>query len=164
MNCKELVYLLGDYFDGSMEPHLREELGEHIRQCDVCNNFLKTYDKTRILCRSIRCDEIPEEVREKLRSFVVEKAKEHRGDIERYMTCTIEERRQFARELVDRFGRGELTPAMTAVAEEHARHCPVCAPFLKPGFVAAGELPADVVDHLADLADELPPGDFPFGD
>src|SRR5512138_2535076 len=164
MNCKELVYLLGDYFDGSMEPHLREELGEHIRQCDVCNNFLKTYDKTRILCRSIRCDEIPEEVREKLKAFVVEKALAHRGDIERYMTCTPEDRIRFARELVDRFGRGELTPAMTSVAEEHARHCPTCAPFLKEGAVSPETIPPEVVDHLADLADELPPGDFPFGD
>jgi hypothetical protein len=164
MNCKELVYLLGDYFDGSMEPHLREELGAHIRECAVCSSFLNTYDKTRILCRSIRCEEIPSEVRDKLRAFVVEKAKEHRPDIERYMTCTPEDRRRFAREVVDRFGRGELNPAMADVAAEHGRRCPACAPFLKAGAPASGPLPPEVVDHLADLAEELPPGEFPFGD
>ena len=118
MNCKELVYLLGDYFDGSMEPHLREELGEHIKMCDVCSSFLNTYDKTRILCRSIRCDEIPPEVRDRLRAFVVEKAREHRDDIARYMTCTPEERQRFARELVDRFAGGGLNPAMADVAAQ----------------------------------------------
>ncbi len=164
MNCKELVYLLGDYFDGSMEPHLRQELGEHIKLCDVCTNFLKTYDKTRILCRSIRCDEIPPEVRDQLKAFVVQKAREHRADIERYTTCTIEERILFARRLVDLFASGDLPPALTSIAEQHAHHCAACAPFLKTGVVPPGSIPAEVVDHLADLADELPPGDFPFGD
>ena len=164
MNCKELVYLLGDYFDGSMEPHLREELGVHIRECEVCCSFLKTYDKTRILCRSMRGEEIPPEVREKLRAFVVSKAREHRGDIDRYVTCTPEERKRFARELIDRYSRGELPPAMTSVAAQHARHCPGCAPYLKEGATPPDPIPPGVVDHLADLAEELPPGEFPFGD
>ncbi len=164
MNCKELVYLLGDYFDGSMEPHLRDELGEHIKLCDVCTSFLKTYDKTRILCRSIRCEEIPDEVREQLKAFVAQKAREHRADIERYTTCTIEERQQFARQLVGLFASGDLPPAMTEVAAHHARHCAQCAPYLKPGSVAPATIPPEVVDHLADLAEELPPGEDPFGD
>lgn len=164
MNCKELVYLLGDYFDGSMEPHLREELAEHIKLCDVCTNFLKTYDKTRILCRSIRVDEIPGEVRDQLRAFVLEKAREHRGDVEKYLTRTIEERKRFARELVDRFASGDLAPAMASVAAQHARHCARCAPFLVEGAKPPETIPLDIVDHLADLADELPPGEIPFGD
>lgn len=164
MNCKELAYLLGDYFDGSMEPHLREELGDHIQRCDACTSFLKTYDMTRILCRSIRCEEIPPPVRDRLRAFVLEKAREHRDDIAKYMTCTVEERQRFARELVSRFAAGELPPAMASVAEQHARHCPLCAPFLSRGAASAGDIPADVADHLADLADELPPGEYPFGD
>jgi hypothetical protein len=164
MNCKELVYLLGDYFDGSMEPHLREELDDHIKLCDVCTRFLKTYDKTRILCRSIRCDEIPSEVRDKLKAFVIAKAREHRSDIDRYRTCTLDERNRFAREVVERFAAGELPPAMTEVAAEHAKHCARCAPFIKAGAPPATEIPADVADHLADLAEELPPGEMPFGD
>jgi anti-sigma factor RsiW len=164
MNCKELVYLLGDYFDGSMEPHLREELAEHIKLCDVCTRFLKTYDKTRILCRSLRYEEIPSEVREKLKSFVVQRAREHRADIEQYRTRTLEERQQFARQLVDRYATGDLPPAMTSVAEQHARHCPACAPFLRAGAVPPASIPDGVVDHLADLAEELPPGEAPFGE
>ena len=164
MNCKELVYLLGDYFDGSMEPQLRHELDEHIKLCDVCTNFLMTYDKTRILCRSIRCEEIPPEVREKLKSFVVLKAREHWCDIERYVARTTEERQRFAKELVKRYATGDLTPPMTSVAEQHARHCAACAPFLKFGGIPPESIPSEVIDHLADLADELPPGEFPFGD
>ena len=79
MNCKELVYLLGDYLDGTMEEQLRGELDVHIEMCDSCMNFLNTYDKTRIICRQIRLSEIPEEFRERLRSFVIAKAREHKG-------------------------------------------------------------------------------------
>jgi len=43
MNCKELVYLLGEYLDGSMEEHLRKDLDSHIAMCDSCTNFLNTY-------------------------------------------------------------------------------------------------------------------------
>jgi hypothetical protein len=164
MNCKELVYLLGDYFDGSMEPRLREELGEHIKMCDVCSNFLKTYDQTRILCRSIHCDEIPAPVRENLRAFVLEKAREHRLDIDKYRTLTMQERRQFAQQVIDRYAAADLPPAMTEVAAQHARHCATCAPYLVEGGKPPSATPPEVVDHLADLADELPPGELPFGD
>jgi len=71
MNCKELVYLLGDYIDGTMDDQLRQELSVHIELCEPCLNFLKTYDKTRILCREIRPEEIPEEVRNRLKAFVL---------------------------------------------------------------------------------------------
>jgi hypothetical protein len=164
MNCKELVYLLGDYFDGSMEPHLREDLGKHIRMCAPCMTFLKTYDKTRILCRSLNPEEIPSEVRDRLKAFVLEKAREHRGDIERYVARTTQERQEFARQVVDLFASGELPPALSSLAEEHARRCETCAPFLTPGAPHPGPLSDIVVDHLADLAVELPPGETPFGD
>jgi hypothetical protein len=34
MNCKELVYLLADYLDGTMEETLRQELSVHIEMCE----------------------------------------------------------------------------------------------------------------------------------
>ncbi|MDX1815919.1 MAG: zf-HC2 domain-containing protein [Thermodesulfobacteriota bacterium] len=84
MNCKELVYLLGDYLNGSMEDHLREDLDAHIVMCESCTNFLRTYDTTKLICRQVQLNEIPEEFRERLKSFVIEKAKEHHQELDKY--------------------------------------------------------------------------------
>ncbi|HWS15085.1 MAG TPA: zf-HC2 domain-containing protein, partial [Candidatus Methylomirabilis sp.] len=88
MNCKELAYMLADYFDGSMDPQLREELDTHIAMCEPCMIFTKTYlatsDKTRQLRKDIEY-KIPPEVRNRLETFVraaalkfPEKVKEYR--------------------------------------------------------------------------------------
>ena len=103
MNCKELVYLLGDYLDGTMEEQLRGELDVHIGMCEPCMNFLNTYDKTRIICRQVQLSEIPEEFRERLRSFVIEKAREHHKGIEKYLALAAEERRNQVRSLLRAF-------------------------------------------------------------
>lgn len=84
MNCRELVSLLADYLDGSMEPILAKELEGHIELCDACMNFLKTYDTTRIVAREASIEEIPEEFREKLKSFVLEKIREGSEAIKKY--------------------------------------------------------------------------------
>ena len=59
MNCKELIYLLEDYLDGTMEETLKQELDLHIAMCEPCLQFLESYDKTRILCRQVTLEEIP---------------------------------------------------------------------------------------------------------
>ncbi len=84
MDCRELVNLLADYLDGSMDPLLAGELEGHIELCDECLHFLRTYDTTRIVAREVRIEEIPEEFREKLRSFVLEKIREGSEAIRKY--------------------------------------------------------------------------------
>ncbi|RMG59131.1 MAG: hypothetical protein D6713_06160 [Deltaproteobacteria bacterium] len=84
MNCRELINLLADYLDGSMDPELREELERHISMCEPCMNFLRTYDRTRIITRQVRIEEIPEEFRSRLKSFLLKKIREGRGAVDRY--------------------------------------------------------------------------------
>ncbi len=84
MMCREIVNLLADYLDGSMNPILREELETHISLCEPCMNFLKTYDITRIISREASVEEIPAEFRIRLRKFMLEKIREGDEGIKKY--------------------------------------------------------------------------------
>ena len=38
--CRELVWLLGDYLDGVLDPEWRARADEHLRHCDGCTEYL----------------------------------------------------------------------------------------------------------------------------
>jgi hypothetical protein len=163
MNCKELVYMLGDYLEGSMEEHLSQELAVHIERCEPCMNFLKTYDKTRILCRQIQPEEIPEEVRSRLKAFVLQKAREHHQDIERYLERAAAERREQVAGILRAYMANRLSTTMSLLFQTHRDRCDRCGAFLKGlnGGKAVPEVPPDIEDHIADFFDALPPGESP---
>src|SRR5512145_749514 len=119
MNCKELVYLLGDYIDGTMEESLRKELDLHIAMCDSCMNFLATYDRTRIACRQVKLAEIPEEFRARLKSFVMSKAEERHAGIEKYIRLAEEERSREVNSLLAAYREKRLTPAAAVLFDSH---------------------------------------------
>ena len=163
MNCKELVYLLADYLDGSMEETLKQELSVHIEMCEPCLNFLKTYDKTRILCRQVQLEEIPEEMRLRLRSFVLQKAREQHREIEKYLERAARERREQVAGILRAYAAKELSPTMNVLFSAHRDSCPKCGGFLK-GLNGGKTLPAvplDVEEHIAEFLDALPPGEVP---
>ncbi len=163
MNCKELISLLGDYLDGSMEEQLRGELDSHIAMCDSCLNFLNTYDKTRAVCRQVTFSEIPEEFRERLRSFVSEKAREHHRGIEKYLRIAAEERRNQVESLLRAFREGRLSPAMSVLFEAHRNRCDTCGAFLRT--LNGGEEktpPPEIEEHIAEFLDAIPPGEEPI--
>jgi hypothetical protein len=163
MNCKELVYLLSDYLDGSMEETLRQELSVHIEMCEPCLNFLKTYDKTRILCRQLRPEEIPEEMRLRLRSFVLQKAGEHHREIEKYLERAAGERREQVAGILRAYVANELSPTMNVLFRAHREGCPRCGGFLKSlnGGKKVPEVPPDIEEHIAEFLEALPPGEAP---
>jgi anti-sigma factor (TIGR02949 family) len=68
--CKEVFDLLSDYVDGDLSPALREALARHLGACPPCDHFLKTFQKTRALCRENLMEEMPEELRSRLRIFL----------------------------------------------------------------------------------------------
>ncbi len=164
MNCKELVYLLGDYVDRTMEESLRKELEDHISMCDSCKNFLATYDKTRIAARQIRLADIPEEFRERLKSFIMSKAEERHKGIDKYIRLAAEERATQANSLLAAYREKRLTATAAVMFNSHRDRCPRCGAFLRSLNGAGGNvrIPADIVDHLADFLDALPPGEDPF--
>jgi hypothetical protein len=164
MNCKELVYLLGDYLNGTMEETLRQEFSAHLEMCEPCMNFLRTYDSTRILCRQIRPDEIPEEVRLRLKSFIMDKVGEHNKNINKYLEMAARERRGQVATLIRAYADNRLSPAMAALFRTHSEQCETCGAFLRGingGQPAENipEPPSGIEEHIAEFLEALPPGE-----
>ena len=166
MNCKELAYMLADYFDGSMDLRLREELDAHLAMCEPCMVFTKTYqavsDKTRLLRRQIEY-EIPPEVRKRLETFVraaalkyPEKVREYRDQVER-------DRREKVADLVRTATAGELSSAAALLMESHCAACPECREYFDAlrttGNLQAGDPPEGIRSHVIALMQTLPPGE-----
>ncbi|HEV8335365.1 MAG TPA: zf-HC2 domain-containing protein [Candidatus Polarisedimenticolia bacterium] len=68
--CREVFGLLSDYVDGELSPETRGALEEHLGACPPCERFLKTFQKTRALCRENLLEEMPDELRTRLHSFL----------------------------------------------------------------------------------------------
>ena len=166
MNCKELAYMLADYFDGSMDLRLREELDAHLAMCEPCMVFTKTYqavsDKTRLLRRQLEY-EIPPEVRERLETFVraavlkyPEKMREYREQVEK-------DRREKVADLVRTAIAGTLSSAAALLMESHCAACPECREYFgalrKTCNLQAGDPPEGIRSHVIALMQTLPPGE-----
>lgn len=164
MNCKELVYLLGDYVEGAMEEHLKRDLDAHIAMCESCTNFLRTYDTTRIICRKIRLSDLPEEFRERLRSFVIEKSTEYRRELDKYRRMALEEQKTKVEELLLAFRARRLSPSLSQLFEMHRERCATCGAFIRllNGGGDGRPCPEDLEEHLAGFFDAIPPGEEPF--
>jgi anti-sigma factor RsiW len=166
MNCKELAYMLADYFDGSMDPRLREELEAHLAMCEPCLVFTRTFratcEETRKLREVIEYT-IPPEVRKRLETFVhaaalkyPEKVREYRDQVER-------DRREKFADLVGAATAGKLSPATALLMESHCAACPECGEYFgalrKSGNPPAGDPPEDIRSHVIGLMQTLPPGE-----
>ena len=164
MNCKELITLLEDYLDGTMEEQLKEELDLHIAMCEPCLHFLRTYDRTRILCRQVTLDEIPPVFRERLRSFVLEKARERRQGIEKYLREETKERHEQAVSVVNGYLTGQLSPQLSSEVDRHRRECGCCGEYFETLDQSGSnpEISREVEEHLLSLFEVLPAGEPPF--
>jgi anti-sigma factor RsiW len=69
-NCTNLVSLLADYVERHLPPEVHAELERHLSRCPRCVAQLKTYQSTLSLLRSIREEDLPEELRCTLKAFL----------------------------------------------------------------------------------------------
>ena len=69
-NCADIVRLLADFIEGQLPPDEQVALEEHLARCSDCLTQLKTYRSTVSMLRTIREEELPEELRWTLRAFV----------------------------------------------------------------------------------------------
>jgi anti-sigma factor (TIGR02949 family) len=65
-SCRGLVNLLCDYVEGDLAAEESEEMDAHMDECPPCLAFLNTYQMTAELCRSLRPEDLPEDLKEKL--------------------------------------------------------------------------------------------------
>ena len=166
MNCKELAYMLADYFDGSMDPRLREELDAHLAMCEPCLVFTKTFratcEETRKLREMIEYT-IPPEVRKRLETFVRVAALKYPGKVREYRDQVERDRREKVAELVRAATAAKLSSVMALLMESHCAACPECREYFdavrKSGHPQAGDPPEDIRSHVIGLMQTLPPGE-----
>lgn len=71
MTCKEAIALMLDYLDAALEPLTLERLEAHFSECAPCRAYLATYRKTRELAAEANRVEMPDEMKERLRRFLL---------------------------------------------------------------------------------------------
>ncbi len=68
--CSQVVELLVDYVENRLTGERRHELDRHLAGCGSCAAALNTYRSTVSLLESLPEDDLPEELRTRLRAFL----------------------------------------------------------------------------------------------
>jgi anti-sigma factor RsiW len=78
VTCKDAIAILADYLESALSPELVEKLEEHLRDCAPCRAYLATYRKTKSLAADAGRVEMPEEMKTRLREFLLAQLRERR--------------------------------------------------------------------------------------
>lgn len=68
--CSRVVALLSDYLEDRLPLDVKQDLERHLGGCQPCNTTLDTFRATVSLLQSLSEDDLPEELRLRLRSFL----------------------------------------------------------------------------------------------
>jgi anti-sigma factor RsiW len=166
MNCKELAYMLADYFDSSMDPRLREELDTHLAMCEPCKAYMKTFlatcEETRKLRERIEYT-IPPEVAERLEIFVRTAAFKYPDEVNGYRDQVERDRREKVAGLVRAAAAGDLPSAAALLMESHCAACPECGGYIEAlrqtRNLQPGDPPEGIRSHMIALMQTIPPGE-----
>lgn len=71
--CREIVDLLADYLDGSLDAATTRGLRAHLEGCAPCIAFVKTYAGTVKAARRLKETDLPPELKDRLLSFLRER-------------------------------------------------------------------------------------------
>ena len=74
-DCPRVVALLSDYIDGRLPADVHQELEQHLGGCSECTAFVGTFRSTVALLQSLSEDELPEELRVRLKAFLDDRAR-----------------------------------------------------------------------------------------
>jgi anti-sigma factor RsiW len=66
ITCEQATALLLDYITGTLDPATALVLERHLERCDDCVAFLQTYKETIRATRTLRYDDMPEELQNRL--------------------------------------------------------------------------------------------------
>ena len=73
MTCKEAIDVLADYIEASLTPELAADLERHLLDCAPCRTYLSTYRKTRALTSEVGREPMPEEMKQRLHRFLLDR-------------------------------------------------------------------------------------------
>ena len=74
-DCPRIVALLSDYLDGRLPSDVRADLDRHLAGCSECTAFVGTFRSTLNLLQSLEENDLPEELRLRLRAFLDDHSK-----------------------------------------------------------------------------------------
>jgi len=78
VTCKDAIAILADYLESTLSPELIEKLEEHLSGCPACRAYLATYRKARAMAADASRIEMPEEMKTRLREFLLARLREER--------------------------------------------------------------------------------------
>ncbi len=73
--CSRVVTLLADYLDNRLPADIRADLEHHLGGCSECTAFVGTFRSTVSLLQSLTDDDLPEELRVRLKAFLDDRCK-----------------------------------------------------------------------------------------
>jgi anti-sigma factor RsiW len=73
MTCRELIAVLADSLEQSLSGDAGADLERHLADCAPCRAYLATYVKTRAIGADAQRVEMPEEMKARLRQFLLER-------------------------------------------------------------------------------------------
>jgi anti-sigma factor RsiW len=75
VTCSDFLKELTDYLDGVIDAPTRAELEEHLHWCHNCYVVLSTTQRTIHIYRNSHLYDLPESLRDRLRSAIMSKCK-----------------------------------------------------------------------------------------
>jgi len=89
LRCRDVGQLLYDYVEQRLEPPVSQQLEQHLADCPGCLAFINTYRQTMRLSSDLRCEDIPSELQQKLRSFIKTRLASHRPSLWRRLRSRL---------------------------------------------------------------------------
>jgi anti-sigma factor RsiW len=71
VTCQETIELLSEFLEASLDSEVATELERHLADCPPCRAYLNTYRRTRELTGQVGRVEMPEEMKTRLREFLL---------------------------------------------------------------------------------------------
>jgi anti-sigma factor RsiW len=76
LTCEQVTALLIDYVTGELDPATTRALQAHLHNCRDCDAFWRTYTETIRTTRTLRYDDMPEEMQSRVHDFLRQKIAE----------------------------------------------------------------------------------------
>lgn len=69
--CRDVIELLLDYLEEALDPGTVAQLERHFQDCAPCLAYLRTYERSRRLVGDVTRDELPGELKMRLRALLL---------------------------------------------------------------------------------------------
>lgn len=79
MTCSEFLKELTDYLDNTIDQRTRVELEDHLQWCHNCYVVCNTTKRTIEIYRDSELFELPDDLRNRLRTAIISKCKQHQS-------------------------------------------------------------------------------------